>query len=574
MRDLTAVLKRHTLWGGALLVLIPLLVLLLLQYRWLGRLERVTAMAHKAALSNYLEAVGTEVRYFYLASAERALNLPAAMFASQRFETAAAQWQKRPVEGARRLFLVDFSQEHFGHFMVFNPATGKLDLAPASNESLAMIMAMAPWQLRRYRDGNGAAEPGGLRVDERDAENRIIVNPVTDDSSRVVGAAGMILDEDYFRDELLPAAVHKAMSSYFEGLSREEPSVTVRDGKKAVVFTTRRRGDEGDAVVRNLPFVFADWTIAIHSGASSPEQWARANFYFNMGLSILLAVVVAGGIGLALRAADRAIRLSAMKSDFVSNVSHELRTPLASIRVFAEFLRLGRAQAPERVQEYGEYIESESRRLSRLIDNILDFSRIESGRKTYEFHPGDLRPVVQSVVRSFEVRLRHDGFELALALPDGPLPPVRLDADAMAQAIGNLVDNAVKYSGPSRRIGVRLFRDGGEMVVAVQDEGIGIAGHEQRKIFERFHRVGSSLVHDVKGSGLGLSIVRHIVSAHGGEVTVESEPERGSTFAIRLPIDRTAEMQAAAAPPAPSPTRATGRADTEAAPGAPETGRS
>jgi signal transduction histidine kinase len=240
---------------------------------------------------------------------------------------------------------------------------------------------------------------------------------------------------------------------------------------------------------------------------------------------------------LALRAADRSLKLSQMKSDFVSNVSHELRTPLASIRVFAEFLKLGRAQSTERVQEYGDYIEAESRRLSRLIDNILDFSRIESGRKTYHFAVTDLEEVVTSTVRTFQVRLKHSGFEVVLDKPETRLPPIEIDPEAIAQALNNLLDNAVKYSGQSRLIRVRLFRDGRYVVLSVMDKGIGIAPDEQNKIFERFHRVSTGLVHDVKGSGLGLSIVQHIIEAHGGRVHVESVPGQGSTFSIYLPAE-------------------------------------
>jgi signal transduction histidine kinase len=227
-----------------------------------------------------------------------------------------------------------------------------------------------------------------------------------------------------------------------------------------------------------------------------------------------------------------------MKSDFVSNVSHELRTPVASIRVFGELLRTGRAQSAEKAREYGEYIEAESRRLSRLIDNILDFSRIESGRKEYRFVEADLHEVIADVIHTFDVRLGPQGFRITLETPPEPLPAVRIDADAIAQAFHNLLDNAVKYSGDSKAVTVRVTREGLSAAIAVQDFGIGIAPEEQRKVFERFHRVGTGLVHDVKGSGLGLSLVRHIVEAHGGTVDVVSKPGAGSVFTMRLPLRR------------------------------------
>jgi signal transduction histidine kinase len=233
------------------------------------------------------------------------------------------------------------------------------------------------------------------------------------------------------------------------------------------------------------------------------------------------------------------MKLSEMKNDFVSNVSHELRTPLASIRVFGELLRLGRVENQDKVREYGEYIETESRRLTQLINNLLDFASIESGRKSYKFERVDVSELVSETLKTFGVRLRQHGFRVVFDGPAGPLPPVRVDPGAIAQSLSNLLDNAVKYSYQTgnKEIRVALRREGDAIAISVQDHGIGIPRDEQKKIFDRFHRVGTGLVHDVKGSGLGLSIVQHIVQAHGGQVTVESRAGEGSTFSILLPVE-------------------------------------
>jgi two-component system phosphate regulon sensor histidine kinase PhoR len=266
------------------------------------------------------------------------------------------------------------------------------------------------------------------------------------------------------------------------------------------------------------------------------EEWAQSNFLLNVSMSALLALVLVGGIVLALRTAAREIKLSRMKSDFVSNVSHELRTPIASIRVFGEFLRLGRARTEEKIREYGEYIETESRRLTQLINNILDFSKIESGAKTYRFKPAQIESVVEAVARTLAVSLRHKGFRLDFDAPQEPMPAMEFDPDAITQAVSNLVDNAVKYSGDAAEVRVKLARENGTACISVVDHGIGISRDEQGKIFDRFHRVSTGLVHNVKGSGLGLAIVSHIAQAHGGSVTVKSEPGQGSTFTIHLPF--------------------------------------
>jgi signal transduction histidine kinase len=256
-----------------------------------------------------------------------------------------------------------------------------------------------------------------------------------------------------------------------------------------------------------------------------------------MTLSAILALVLLAGIGLTIRTALREMKLSAMKNEFVSNVSHELRTPLSSIRVFGEFMRRGRVEDPDKVREYGSYIETESRRLTQLINNILDFSRIESGHIAYNFEATDLEELLTGTLATFAVRLRDKGFEVSYDGPDDPLPEIRLDANAIDRAVANLLDNAVKYSNGDRRIGVELSRSGDGVAIAVSDHGIGIPRDELERIFERFHRVSTGLVHDVKGSGLGLTLVRHIAEAHGGRVTVKSEPGSGSTFTIHLPID-------------------------------------
>jgi signal transduction histidine kinase len=234
------------------------------------------------------------------------------------------------------------------------------------------------------------------------------------------------------------------------------------------------------------------------------------------------------------------MKLSQMKADFVSNVSHELRTPLASIRVFGEFLKLGRVKEPEKIREYGEYIETESRRLTQLINNILDFSKIESGRKTYQFERADVAEVISETLRTFAVQLSQNGFNIVFDAPRRPLPPAVIDANAISQAFMNLLDNAVKYSGDSKEITVSLGKRDEYITISVTDHGIGVSRDEREKIFEKFYRVSTGLVHDVKGSGLGLSIVKHIVDAHRGLVTLNSKPGVGSTFTIYLPAEPAA----------------------------------
>ena len=531
---------RRVMWAGVLAVLLPLVVLMGLQYWWLADLERNSAIAREATLKNYLETITKDVHYFYWKISERALNLPPEVFGEKKTEKAAGYFKKKEIEGARQLFIVSFLSRE--SMLFYDPEKAKMVIPKHSDETVAVWAAASPWSYLRKKGTK--IEKTTLSVDQHDQNNRIIINPITDEHFKLVGLAGMIVDQKYFEKVVLPKAIESSLPK-FEDEEKQELLVIVRDGQKHQILPHDiKTNPKKDRVSRSFAFVFTDWYISLQGDFASPEKWARANFAFNMTLSAVLAAVLLGGIALTIRTALREMKLSAMKNEFVSNVSHELRTPLSSIRVFGEFMRRGRVKDQEKVREYGSYIETESRRLTQLINNILDFSRIESGRKVYIFEDADLEEILAGTLATFTVRLRDKGFDVSYMGPDEPLPEIEVDPNAIDRAVANLLDNAVKYSDSDRAIQVTLDRTNGEAIISVTDHGIGIPRDEQEKIFERFHRVSTGLVHDVKGSGLGLSLVRHIAEAHGGTVTVESEIGTGSTFTIHLPLTRSEGDQA------------------------------
>jgi len=540
-----ALSKRYNRWIGVVAVLLPLAILLGLQYRWLRELDHFSERAHKAQVASLLEAVSKNVEYAY-ADAGQILDLQPTIFTQHQLDRAAHLFKKKGVVGVTSLFVMSLRDEKEPLF--FTPSYTTFSLPDDSPEARAVSVAVAPWKALNHRDG--VLEHVRLFVEEKDPSFRILLYPITDDSSRLVGLAGMILDQRYFREKVLPKAIRDALSEFSDG-GEHKPIISVEDSQGRVIYSTDSLTDDTDLwrteARRPFGFVFTDWNIALATRHATAAEVAHRNFAVNLGLSAALSAMLLCGLMLALRYASREMKLSQMKNEFVSNVSHELRTPLASIRVFGELLRLGRFGGVDKAREYGDFIETESRRLTQLINNILDFASIESGRKTYRFERSDLREVVEATLRTFELRLRKEGFRLHLKGIDAPLPTVVVDAGALGQSLSNLLDNAVKYSRDARDIDVSLRRDGDFVVISVRDHGIGIPRGEQRKIFDRFHRVSTGLVHDVKGSGLGLAIVRHIVEAHHGKVTVESRPDEGSTFSIHLPIEVT-EPVALAAP--------------------------
>lgn len=261
------------------------------------------------------------------------------------------------------------------------------------------------------------------------------------------------------------------------------------------------------------------------------QKFLRTSFLVLGGLSLLLAA----GMVFTYRGVRKEMELAKIKSDFVSNVSHELRTPLALIRLYAETLELGRVPQKDKQQDYYCTIRKESERLTALINNILDFSRIEAGRKEYDFRETNLPELVRTTLEAYRYQIEQQGFRFEEKIADD-IPPVMVDREAIARSLLNLVNNAIKYSSDDRYLGVNLQRSNGSVKLEVVDHGIGIAREEHSKIFEKFYRVCDPLVHNTKGSGLGLCLVRHIAHAHGGNVEVESVPGKGSKFSLLLPV--------------------------------------
>jgi signal transduction histidine kinase len=260
--------------------------------------------------------------------------------------------------------------------------------------------------------------------------------------------------------------------------------------------------------------------------------------WFGLLIIVSTAAAIIGLIS-AWRSFQKQERLAELKDNFVSSVSHELRAPIASVRLMAEGLERGRVNDPAKVREYHHFIVQECQRLSALIQNVLDFSRIDQGRKQYEFEVADAVRLVEETVKAMEPSAMERQIRLCFSPATSAINAV-IDARAIQQALVNLIDNAVKHSSPGSEVAVGVITRNSAtppvLEIAVEDRGEGIAKSEHERIFERFYRVGSELRRQTPGAGIGLSIVKHIVDAHGGRVRVESEPGKGSRFTIEIPL--------------------------------------
>lgn len=314
-------------------------------------------------------------------------------------------------------------------------------------------------------------------------------------------------------------------------LERQHVRVALRDLAARVAGANESRRAAGET---GLP-----WTIAVESTGMQDEldRIAGRRTLWLAGLAVLAALVITGTWFIA-RAAARELAVARLQSDFVSAVSHEFRTPLTSLRQLTEILNDGRIPSEDRRQTYYQALARQTERLHRLVESLLDFGRMEAGTSPYRPAPLDGCALVRSVVAEFETEAAGRGYHVELGI-NGVAANVMGDRQALDNALWNLLDNAVKYSTECRTVWVDVEREDRYLAIRVRDHGLGIPVSEQKEIFRKFVRGAAAKAENIKGTGIGLAMVQHIVKAHGGEVRLASEPGRGSTFTILLPIEET-----------------------------------
>jgi signal transduction histidine kinase len=289
----------------------------------------------------------------------------------------------------------------------------------------------------------------------------------------------------------------------------------------------------GQAAIRNAATARLPWTLYVSAspGAGIAGLTSRQRLLL-LVFGVLAAVLFAGAYFI-LRAISRELRVARLQSDFVAAVSHEFRSPLSSLCQISEMLARDRFPTEELRRKSYTVLESESQRLRRLVESVLDFGRIQAGAYGYHFEPLELCSFTGSLVEAFQAKVAADGYRVERS-GDAPEVYVQADREALSRALWNLLDNAVKYSPECRTVWVEIGRQEGSVTVTVRDQGIGIPPHEQREIFNKFVRGAESKARSIKGTGIGLAMVREIVRAHGGEIRVSSEPGHGSRFTMKM----------------------------------------
>jgi two-component system phosphate regulon sensor histidine kinase PhoR len=331
--------------------------------------------------------------------------------------------------------------------------------------------------------------------------------------------------------------VKEALPRIYSEATTPASRVDVIDEEGRIIFGPPLRSSEFTVGVR-FPTTLYNWRLQVSPKAAA-ELALRVQNRRSLELLMLLlsCIVIVAGIAAMLVAAEKERRVSALKSEFVANVSHELKTPLALVRMFGEMLQSGRVASEEKRQEYLDIIVRESERLSNLIENVLDFAKVERrGRDAYELVDGDVGEAVAKAANVYRYRAEKDAVKLVVDVAPN-LPLAKIDERAVQLAVINLVDNALKYAPNGKRVTVRASHERGSIAVRVIDEGPGVPADERQRIFERFvrggRREGDDATARIRGSGIGLALVKHIAESHGGRAWVEGTS--GATFVFTIP---------------------------------------
>ena len=400
-------------------------------------------------------------------------------------------------------------------------------------QQLNTVISQANEPLERSRRlaVSGYIKPYAVHWPSDEFDFTLLLFPILSSSLSSAGAiyGALLIDNHDF--------VEKIVARRFASMNNGEFILAIQRKESAeYIYYSTEMVPKGPFEQGSALWILPGLELKIKMAGTTLELLSRKQTRTNLIFLLAVNIVILIGLGYVVRNVSKEMELAKIKSNLVANVSHEIRTPVALIRLYAETLQMNRVKDEKKKQKYYKTMLAESIHLTQLINNMLDFSKIESKKKEYRKSLHSLSRLVLQVLEMYHHNFEQKGFAIETDIAKD-LPLVNIDIEAVTQAFVNLLDNAMKYSAAEKYIGVRLEQNKNQLVLSVADRGIGIPESEQGKIFQKFYRVGDSLVHTTKGSGLGLSLVEHIMKVHGGLVTVQSTKGKGSIFSLVFPVN-------------------------------------
>jgi len=412
----------------------------------------------------------------------------------------------------------------------------KREQIESSMDVLTRLGDITNKQLAFQVKANNVLKAHGFRAPEAQSDYRVYANIDQEATFLSIfsnsdnGRWGFIYDLTGFQNHLTQSIipVEKQKLDFQWQLFKEGRELLSQSGDKPV--------DE-IRITSIFPFYLPSWSLVLYKVSTGMlSTFLRASQGIFIYIFLFIVIVLAMGLIFTLQIINKELSLSKMKSDFISTVSHEFKSPLTSIRQMSEMLLNERIKSESRKKEYYAVMSEQSERLSHLIDNILDFAKLEEGQKAFRFEKTNLKGLIDRVLSVFQKSIADEGFSVLSSVPE-TLPVLYIDKEAIEQVLYNLLDNAYKYSGEIKKIEILAESTENQVQISVKDYGIGIQQEDHHKIFDRFFRGGNELTRSVKGSGIGLTIVKKIIEAHHGTVSLLSTPGKGSTFQVNLPIN-------------------------------------
>ncbi|MEM1136062.1 MAG: HAMP domain-containing sensor histidine kinase [Bacteroidota bacterium] len=449
-----------------------------------------------------------------------------------------------------------YSEEKVIEFMEFNPAISKVSFfsAPLS-QAKGNVMSF-------FEDSTGF---------QQDVKTDSLFNKLIKDNNATFDKLLEFIENDYQKievlasenDSLLPMIfalktpfkaynfcsfmvnpqffVEEVMAPKIQEVARDEFIITsyVKRAASSTQLYTTDSINIDEIVLSRALWLLPNHYLGINLKGNSIDKIVQARTNRNIIILLIIDAFLVVAIWLVYRNIRKEILLAQLKSEFVSNVSHEIRTPLAMISMFGETLFEGRVLNEEKKKSYYKMITEEADRLNKTVDKILNFSKIESGKRRFNFEPTDLQQLTEDCLKAYQSQFKLNNFSCNYKKHD-VLPIVMADKEALTEAINNLIDNAIKYSKQKKEIILESQFKNNKVVLSIQDFGIGIHEKFQKDIFSKFYRVPNNDVHDTKGTGLGLTLVKYIIDAHNGEITLRSTENKGSTFSLAFPVKNEA----------------------------------